>query len=243
MLVILSNCIATQSFGYAIATLVPNVRLAQIAGSLLLQTTAASTGYYTTLPRWLNWYMLISMPRYCFEGLLRAEFSPLDAFECTSAEGDAFMGPYLCPLEKSLIVDDLKQRGVQFAEVGYDLQSSASSLILLIFAATFRVTVYLGLRWRKQTQWRQSTGSVANVSSYRVAFNQFLAFLPGPIVQVQPSDAQPTTPAVRSALTQQITLKRCVASSSACNGEDGDASINPSALSPPRLAKVTSVQV
>lgn len=159
--VMYANCMAAQSFGLAVAAVIPDLRMAQLVGSFIMQTTAASTGYYTTLPPWLTWYMDVSMPRYTFEGLLRSEFGFLDSYNCPSAEGDAFAGPYLCPVEKLLITDDLKIRGVHFAEVGIVTSPWESAITLVIFAVIFRFTLYLALRWLKMTQWRQASGEVA----------------------------------------------------------------------------------
>lgn len=106
--------------------------------------------------------MDLSIPRFIFEGLLRCEFTPFEAFECPPQRADPFTGPYLCALEKSLTVDDLKKRGLRFAEIGSEFSPWSNIGILFGFAMIFRIIIYLGLRWAKQTQWRQGTGRAAS---------------------------------------------------------------------------------
>ena len=79
--------------------------------------------------------------------------------------------------QKMLVTDDLKIRGVHFAEVGVVTSPWESVVILVTFALIFRFVLYLALRWRKMTQWRQASGEVATKRGVARFMAKLKAFL------------------------------------------------------------------
>ena len=57
------------------------------------------------------------------------------------------------------------------------MEGSWSCLILFGFAVGYRVVLYLALRWRKMTQWRQASGEVASKRGVARFCAKLMAFL------------------------------------------------------------------
>ena len=69
---------------------------ASLLAILLLQSTGAATGYFTTLPPGMAWFGKLSITGYILRLLLKLEFAPWNSYTCQHGTSDGLMGSMQC---------------------------------------------------------------------------------------------------------------------------------------------------
>lgn len=84
-----------------------------IASTILSQTSLVAAGFFTKLPRALDWIKYISPFYWSFRGIIKSCLKWNDSIECFKGSSD--VGATQCHVEYHAAIDQYKERGINVA--------------------------------------------------------------------------------------------------------------------------------
>ncbi len=144
-LLALNNC-CYIAIGAMFGTLMSTIHLAMIVSTLYGQTTVICAGFFTKLPKTIEFVRISSPIFHTFKGIAKLVYKWDDTYDCV--KGQSAVGPTQCFLEQSGLIDDYKQRGINVATFGDPSSSQVSSeyfalIILFMIFQTIMVIYHL----------------------------------------------------------------------------------------------------
>jgi len=147
--IICLHFLAMQGLATAIGVMVPLQQLSVIIVTLVAQFLLVINGFYTELPRAVQWVVYLSPPKYTFQALLKLEYSWHNSFKVHPHLGWASRGipSTWLPAEMTITFQDMKRRGVDVMSSPQEANILKEALILLGIFIAGRVLLMVTMYW------------------------------------------------------------------------------------------------